>query len=131
MSKEIALGFIEMLKDLNITKEQLNVITHLGITIEFESDFYYKNKSNIHGDGVFALKSINKGDVIGIGSIDNKYKTILGRFTNHSDLNNAIFYYLKNNDVVMVATKYISKNTEILINYRDHVLNKIYLNEDR
>ena len=71
MSKEIALGFIEMLKDLNITKEQLNVITHLGITIEFESDFYYKNKSNIHGDGVFALKSINKGDVIGIGSGGN------------------------------------------------------------
>ena len=122
-------GFIGMLKDLNITKEKLNTITHSGVTIEFESDFYYKDKSSIHGIGVFALKNINKGEVIGIGSIDNKYKTTLGRFTNHSDNNNCVFYYLKNNDVVMVAVKNISKNEEILINYRDHVLNKIYLNE--
>ena len=42
-----------------------------------------------------------------------------------------MFYYLKNNDVVMVATKHIDKDTEILINYRDHVLNKIYLNENK
>ena len=122
-------GFIEMLKDLNITKEKLNTITNSGTAIEFKSDLYYKDKSSIHGVGVFALKNINKGDIIGLGSIDNKYKTTLGRFTNHSDFNNAMFYYLKNNDVVMVATKYISKNSEILINYRDHVLNKIYLNE--
>ena len=122
-------GFIGMLKDLNITKQQLNIITHSGVTIEFESDFYYKDKSSIHGIGVFALKNINKGEIIGIGSIDNKYKTTLGRFTNHSDNNNCMFYYLKNNDVVMVAVEDISKNEEILINYRDHVLNKIYLNE--
>ena len=42
-----------------------------------------------------------------------------------------MFCYLKNNDVAMIAVKYISKNEEILINYRDHVLNKIYLNEKR
>ena len=122
-------GFIEMLKDLNITKEKLNTITNSGTTIEFKSDLYYKDKSSIHGVGVFALKNINKGDIIGLGSIDNKYKTTLGRFTNHSDFNNAMFYYLKNNDVIMVATKDVNKNSEILINYRDHVLNKIYLNE--
>ena len=124
-------GFIEMLKDLNTTKEKLDIITLSGTTIEFDSDFYYKDKSSIHGLGVFALKNINKGEVIGIGSIDNKYKTTLGRFTNHSDFNNAMFCYLKNNDVAMIAVKYISKNEEILINYRDHVLNKIYLNEKR
>tara|TARA_R100001594_G_scaffold70185_1_gene104509 strand:- start:847 stop:1242 length:396 start_codon:yes stop_codon:yes gene_type:complete len=131
MSKETTFGFTKMLKDLNITKEQLNTITHTGKVIEFKSDFYYKEKSTIHGYGVFALKDINEGDVIGVGSIDNKYKTTLGRFTNHSDLNNAMFYYLKNNDVVMVAIKDISKDTEILINYRDHVLNKIYLNGNK
>tara|TARA_R110002020_G_scaffold119601_2_gene272848 strand:+ start:4616 stop:5011 length:396 start_codon:yes stop_codon:yes gene_type:complete len=131
MSKETTFGFTKMLRDLNITKEQLNTVTHHGKVIEFKSDLYYKQKSNIHGYGVFALKHIEKGDVIGIGSIDNKYKTTLGRFTNHSNLNNAMFYYLKNDDVVMVATKNIIKNTEILINYRDHVLNKIYLNGNR
>ena len=72
-----------------------------------------------------------KNDIIGVGSIDTEYKTILGRYTNHSDDNNARFYHLKNNDVVMVAERDIAENSEILINYRDHVLNKIYLNEKR
>tara|TARA_R110001583_G_scaffold176629_1_gene331393 strand:- start:341 stop:706 length:366 start_codon:yes stop_codon:yes gene_type:complete len=120
-----------MLKDLNTTKEQLNTITHSGNVIEFKSDYYYKDKSKIDGYGVFASKNISKGDVIGVGSVDNKYKTILGRYTNHHDKNNARFYYLKNNDVVLVAEIDIAISTEILINYRDHVLNKIYLNEKR
>ena len=120
-----------MLKDLNTTKEQLNTITHSGNVIEFKSDYYYKDKSEIDGYGVFALKNIRKGDVIGVGSIDNRYKTILGRYTNHHDNNNARFYHLRNDDVVLVAEMDISKSTEILINYRDHVLNKIYLNEER
>ena len=29
----------------------------------------------------------------------------------------------------MVAEKDIVKDSEVLINYRDHILNKIYLNE--
>ena len=124
-------GFIGMLEDLNITKEQLNTITHSGNVIELKSDYYYKDKSKIDGYGVFALKNISKGDIVGVGSIDNKYKTILGRYTNHHDNNNARFYHLRNNDVVLVAEMDISKSTEILINYRDHVLNKIYLNEER
>jgi len=124
-------GFIGMLKDLNITKEQLNTITHSGNVIEFKSDHYYKDKSEIDGCGVFALKNISKGDIIGVGSIDNKYKTTLGRYTNHHDNNNARFYHLRNNDVVLVAEMDILKSTEILIDYRDHVLNKIYLNEER
>ena len=118
-----------MLRDLNITKEQLNNITLSGEVLEFKSDSYYKDNSDIHNIGVFALKDILKNDIIGIGSIDNKYKTILGRYTNHSDDNNARFYHLKNNDVIMVAEKDIVKDSEILINYRDHILNKIYLNE--
>ena len=120
-----------MLRDLNITKKQLNDITSSGEVLEFKSNSYYKGSSNIHNIGVFALKDISKNDIIGVGSVDNKYKTILGRYTNHSDNNNARFYHLKNNDVIMVARKDISKDTEILINYRDHVLNKIYFNEKR
>ena len=122
-------GFLNMLRDLNITKEQLNNITLSGEVLEFKSDSYYKDNSDIYNIGVFALKDILKNDIIGIGSIDNKYKTILGRYTNHSDDNNARFYHLKNNDVIMVAEKDIVKDSEILINYRDHILNKIYLNE--
>ena len=118
-----------MLKDLKVTQKQLDHITSSNKVIEFKSDTYYKDKSKIHGIGVFAAKNILKNDLIGVGSIDKKYKTILGRDTNHSDNNNAIFYYLKNDDVIMVAKKDIKEKEEILINYRDHILNKIYLNE--
>ncbi len=131
MPKEIMSGFNTMLKDLNVTRQQLNAITHSGEIIEFKSDFYYKAKSNIDGHGVFALKNIPKGNVIGVGGIDNRYKTILGRYINHHNNNNARFYYLENDDVVLVAEVDIQKSTEILVDYRDHVLNKIYLNENR
>jgi SET domain-containing protein len=122
-------GFSSMLKDIGVTKSQLSKITHTGEVIEINSSKYHKKKSNIHGIGVFASKNLYKGETIGIGSINQVYKTTLGRYTNHSDDNNARFYHLRNNDVVMVAEKDISENDEILINYRDHVLNKLYLNE--
>ena len=122
-------GFIEMLKDLNTSIEQLDKITKTGEILEFSSNNYYKSNSSIHGKGVFASKNLVKRSIIGIGSIDNKYKTTLGRFTNHSDINNARFYYLANNDVILVAEEDIIKDKEILVNYRDHILNKIYLNE--
>tara|TARA_R110002020_G_scaffold4030_5_gene17749 strand:+ start:2029 stop:2412 length:384 start_codon:yes stop_codon:yes gene_type:complete len=124
-------GFLRMLRDLNVTKQELDNITKRGKVLEFESSIYYKANSDIHNKGVFAAKNILKNDIIGVGSIDTEYKTILGRYTNHSDDNNARFYHLKNNDVVMVAERDIAENSEILINYRDHVLNKIYLNEKR
>ena len=116
-----------MLKDLGVTQDQIDYVTNHQTTIEFESNLYYKSKSKIHGIGVFTLRKILKEEVIGVGSIDGKYKTILGRYTNHSDDNNAMFYYLKTRDVVMVAERDIDKGEEILINYRDHVLNEKYL----
>ena len=115
-------GYKGMLKDLGLTQDQLNFITHSGVVLEFTSDIYYKKQSNIHGEGVFSKKNILKGDIIGLGSVDNKCKTILGRYVNHSDDNNAKFYYLPNKDLLMLAEKNIIKNTEILVNYRHHTL---------
>ena len=120
-------GYIEMLKDLGITQDQMDYVTNHRTTIEFESDMYHKSESKIHGIGVFALRKILKEEIIGLGSIDGKHKTILGRYTNHSEDNNAMFYYLKTSDVVMLAERDIDKDEEILINYRDHVLNEKYL----
>ena len=117
-------GFKSMLKDIGYSAEQLQSITDHGSVAEFKSYMYYKDKSSIHGIGVFAKKDITKGEIIGLGCIDGKYKTILGRYTNHSDKNNAMFYYLYNNDVIMIAEKNIPKFNEILINYRDHVNEK-------
>jgi hypothetical protein len=83
-------GYKGMLKDLGLTQGQLSFITHSGKVLEFISDIYYKKESNIHGEGIFSKKNITKGDIIGLGSIDTKHKTILGRYVNHSDNNNAI-----------------------------------------
>jgi hypothetical protein len=115
-------GYKGMLKDLGLTQGQLSFITHSGKVLEFISDIYYKKESNIHGEGIFSKKNITKGDIIGLGSIDTKHKTILGRYVNHSDNNNAKFYYLPNKDLLMLAEKNILKDTEILINYRHHTL---------
>lgn len=115
-------GYKGMLKDLGLTQDQLSFITHSGKVLEFISDIYYKKESNIHGEGIFSKKNITKGDIIGLGSIDTKHKTILGRYVNHSDNNNAKFYYLPNKDLLMLAEKNIFKDTEILINYRHHTL---------
>jgi len=117
-------GYLQMLKDINFTKKEVELITSMYDVVEFDSHMYYKDKSLIHGQGVFAKKDITKGEVIGLGCIDGKCKTILGRYTNHSDKNNAMFYYLYNGDVIMIAENNILKFSEILINYRDHVNEK-------
>ena len=115
-------GYKSMLRDLGLTQDQLSFITHNGNVLEFTSDIYYKKESSIHGEGIFSKKNIKKGDIIGLGSVDTKHKTILGRYVNHSDNNNAKFYYLPNKDLIMLAEKNIFKDTEILVNYRHHTL---------
>ena len=120
-------GYKEMLVDLGVDQNEIDTITNALKVIDVKTDRYYKNNSDIHGEGIFALKDIVKDDIIGLGSIDNVNKTFLGRYTNHSDNSNAMFYYLYNNDVVMVAMENINKDKEILINYRDHALKKTYL----
>ena len=45
---------------------------------------------------------------------------------NHSDDCNAKFYYTKAGDLIMLAIKNIDANEEILVNYREHSLEKAY-----
>ena len=120
-------GYKEMLVDLGVDQEEMNIIVNSLSVVNVKTDKYYKSTSKIHGNGVFASKDVAENVIIGLGSIDNVNKTFLGRYTNHSDNNNAMFYYLSNNDVVMVAKENIKKDEEILINYRDHALQKVYL----
>ena len=120
-------GYKRMLVDLGIDQDQMDIVVDCLSVINVKTSKYYKANSNIHGEGIFALENMIKGDVIGLGSIDEVNKTFLGRYTNHSDDANAMFYYVANGDVVMVAKESISKNKEILVNYRDHVLQKTYL----
>ncbi len=115
-----------MLVDVGVSEQEMSRITNVDNVIEFDSDLYYKDHSNIHGVGIFATKDIQEELVIGLGSIDRKYRTPLGRWTNHSDDPNARFYYTKAGDVVMVAIKNITANEEVLVDYRQHSLEKAY-----
>jgi hypothetical protein len=88
---------------------------------------FYSAPSNIHGKGIFASTTIEKGRTIGIalirvtntGNIDLDLKrTTLGRYVNHSEQPNAelmkhsIYSTLK-------ASKKIHTGEEILVNYDD------------
>jgi hypothetical protein len=121
------LGYKKMLLDLETTQDQMDVVVESLNVINVKTTKYYKNNSKIHGEGIFATNSMVVGSIIGLGSIDEVNKTFLGRYTNHSDNANAMFYYMANGDVVMISEKYINKGEEILINYRDHTLRKIHL----
>ena len=118
--------FQQMLKEIGITEDQLSAITISSEVVEFESKKYYKSKSKIQGMGVFAKELLRKHDIIGMGSIDGLVKTTLGRFTNHSERKNAMFFTIVSGDLLMVAQRDIARDEEILVDYRDHTLNPRY-----
>jgi SET domain-containing protein len=118
----------KMLTDIGMTQEFFDKVIEMcdkiGI-IKPQTDMYYKGESEIQGVGIFARKNIKEGDVIGLASVDRINKTLLSRYTNHSDNKNAMFYYLANDDQIMIATKDINKNEEIVVDYRDNLLNSL------
>jgi hypothetical protein len=121
------LGYKKMLLDLELSQSQMDVVVESLNVINVKTTKYYKDNSKIHGEGIFATNNMVIGSVIGLGSIDEVNKTFLGRYTNHSDNANAMFYYIANGDVVMIAEEHINKGEEILIDYRDHTLRKVHL----
>jgi hypothetical protein len=118
----------KLLDENNIKYEDLKKILNseefrrqAGEVINKKNDFYFKDKSNIHGSGIFAKKHISKDDIIGVvsSSGSEKYRTYLGRFTNHSNTSNVVFRELKPGKVFAISTENIKLGEEILVNYRD------------
>jgi hypothetical protein len=132
--KSISKDWDQFLLDVGFGKKDVehymkNVIDTLefsviaGKVINIKNKVYYKAKSGIHGWGVFAAKNLKKGDTIGvvIGFEDNlKYRSYLGRFTNHSGLKNTVFKELKSGEVTAICVREIKVGEEILVDYRDH-----------
>jgi len=121
-----------LLKENNIDYSKLKAylnsdlfINEVGKVVDDNNNNYVISKSPIHGKGVFANKDINKNEIIGVG-YNNNTRTLLGRYTNHSSLNNAKFFY-KENKIILKAEQDILFNEEILVNYRDHLLNKSFI----
>lgn len=121
----------KFLEENNISYENLKKILNseefklaAGDVVNLESDIYFKDKSNIHGFGIFAKKNINKNDIIGVASgfkNNKKYRSYLGRFTNHSNLKNIIVKKVNNGDIIAICIKNIKLGEEILSDYRDHI----------
>ncbi len=114
-------GYKAMLKKLNMTQEEMDDLTNNGQVIEYETNKYYTGPSEINGEGVFASRDILQHEIIGLGTIDNIHKTILGRYTNHSSQPNANFYMLRNSDLVLIALENIPSDEEIFCDYSHHL----------
>ena len=110
-----------VLKKLNMTQEDMDDLTRKGQVIEYKTNMYYTGPSEVHGEGVFALRDILQHEIIGLGTIDNIHKTILGRYTNHSSQPNANFYMLRNSDLVLIALENIPSDEEIFCDYSHHL----------
>ena len=120
----------KLLDENNIKYENLKKVLNsdefkrsAGDVVDVKTDMYIKSKSSIHGFGIFAKKNINKNDIIGIVlgfKNGEKYRSYIGRFTNHSNFKNAIFKELDSGDVIAVCIKNIKEDEEILVDYRDH-----------
>lgn len=87
---------------------------------------WYKAKSDIDGDGVFAAKDLAAGEVIGVAMVDggkdevtgskNWNLTVLGRYCNHQNNNNVIV--VKADDRFnLVAKTDISQDEELVSSY--------------
>ena len=117
-----------MLEEYNINfdslKEYLKSEAFLkiaGPVVDDKNKNYKVAESEIDGLGIFSNKEFSKGDVIGYGRFGGT-RTLAGRYTNHSDVNNANFYYIENSeDAELVCEKDISIGEEILVNYRNHL----------
>lgn len=88
---------------------------------------YYLAPSKIHGTGTHATKTLHQDEKIGVGIEFDTYLGIMpyvtpnfGRWINHSWTPNAkLDYDYKNQKWNIIATKRISKDSEITINYQD------------
>ena len=84
---------------------------------------YYISSSKIHGKGIFIDRDLESEKPIGIG-IDFKYFFLpyvtsdFGSYINHSSNPNTKLEYIDNKYYV-VSKKYIKKDTEITLNYRN------------
>ena len=96
-----------------------------------EDDFnssYTLRKSNIHSKGVFSSSKFIKNQLIGF-AFKNKKRTYLAKYTNHSPFYNAVFVDFNNKStILMLATKEIQVGEEILVDYRNQILNRAKYN---
>ncbi len=102
-------GYHKMLSDLNCSEDKMQRVTNMLDVISLYNPYVEKRRSDIHGYGMFASRTIKKNTIIGLGTINGIYKTNIGRYTNHSSNPNIEFKFLNNEDAIALASKDIKK----------------------
>lgn len=123
------LDFSNAVKELGFSEEavhEMSVNESDMVELPFGSYKFKKGDSGIHGKGIFATCDVASGEVIGPARIGG-LRTILGRFTNHSENPNAAMWPCENGDIVLVSIKEIKgclgglDGEEITVDYRNSV----------
>jgi hypothetical protein len=103
----------------------LLVLSFILIVIIFQQNYasrkkYVIKKSPIHGVGVFASETIQKGEIIECMILMGQKRLItpyFGSLVNHSNKKNNIEIIRLKDHYYAIATTAILKNTEIMIDY--------------
>jgi len=119
------------LKEYDATEEMVeeyNKRMDVNHLVDLPTDLYYKDKSPIHGYGIFASRKINENDSIGVVAYTTHVRSFLGRYGNHDKNNNAKCVFVRHPTILatMFAVKDIKKNEEIVCNYRHHISKQAY-----
>jgi hypothetical protein len=113
-------------KDFNLFLEQIGMTqSEMDSVVMIEKDLMQMPEgidvevrdSKIHGKGLFANRDFQEGEIICPGRLNGK-RTPAGRFTNHS-INPNARPINKDGDIYALASRYLFKDEEILINYRE------------
>lgn len=111
-------SYKSILTTLNLTDEEVKDL--MGECLIEESDNFYLANSPINGIGIFAKVNFSPNTCITMSVVDNQ-RLATSRYTNHSDIPNARFIDYNENSLALVATRFITKDSEILIDYRERL----------
>ena len=127
LQEEARDDYYAVLEELGITEEQIQAQVQIDDIVDFDVPNSLRlSESPIHGTGIFTTAPIMIGEFIAKGRIGNN-RTILGRYTNHSNKPNCAMVMLDNGDLGLVALENISGcmgggvGTELTIDYRQAV----------
>jgi len=122
---EVVLDYLKLLQENSLREEDVDRLINskefderVGEVVPEKTNLYCIKKSSIHKKGIFSNQKILKDSLIGY-AIKEDHRTLLGRYTNHSPYNNAIFVEDGRN-MKAIATQDIDVNEEIVVNYRNH-----------
>lgn len=88
-------------------------------TSTHDTDNIYLSDSELQGTGIFANKCFETNELIGIARI-NDLRTAIGRYANHSKNPNCKFE-ICDNLAQAIALRYINKDEEITVDYRNAI----------